>query len=166
MSNFKEFIGKKTRSTKRELNILEKIFKLNGFSTQNFIEENSEDAYIFVKSNTKELPFGGIRIYKIGEHISFRIQNSEKTHPYGKAYKIPIEDLWNEIMTEDLNEEAAANEIMKLITKEIKDFFSKNVNALNDLKAINISGKNANGMLISGQGFETDYANLISNNKF
>lgn len=164
MNNFQNFVNKKSKVTRRQLGILEKVLKLGGFSTRSFIE--SENPYIFIKSTDDKLSFGGIRMYKIGEHIAFRVQNAESTHPYGKAYSIPVEELYNDIVSEEANEEHAAQEVMKSISQEIRNFFKKNVAASSEIKSFEISDSNGGRVGINNQGFNADNSNLITNNKF
>jgi len=85
---FSEFVDKKSREGKKQLDILQKVLAHNGLKVQDFLGE--EEPYIFVKSPTDELSFEGVRIYKIGSNIAFRVQKESATHPYGRAYPLDV----------------------------------------------------------------------------
>ena len=71
MKSFGEFVDKKTREAKRQLGIVQKILQLEGIRTSGNLSDT--DPFVYVEDPTKRLSFGGVRIYKIGNAISFRI---------------------------------------------------------------------------------------------
>lgn len=128
MINFFEYSIKKDRENKRRLNIMFNVLKENGFNPKKHIDSDS-DHYIFVPTLNKKTSFEGIRIYPIAETFAFRVQKMEKTEPYGKAYDLSVEDIFNDLMSENIGEEKAGKETAHIICTEIKDFFEKSVKA-------------------------------------
>lgn len=158
---FSEFITRKKREAIKQLSILKKLLEVSGFRISNFLDENFDDSepYIFCY-NAEQDPssFEGIRIYKIGDQIAFRIQKQDKTHPFGKAYIIPVEEMFNYFL-EDMNEKEAGEEIIKMISKEIRTFFEKCRRAENDLMQGSFEGQDSLTVRTTG----TDYSAQIYN---
>src|ERR1017187_6959111 len=103
MRSFNEFVDKKTREAKKQLGIIEKVLHKNGLKVKSHLNDGT-DPYVFIEDPTKQLSFGGVRIYKIGDSISFRVQKEEKTHPYGKAYQLDIEGMYKDLTSDDVTE--------------------------------------------------------------
>jgi len=152
---FLEFVNRKERESRKHLNIVLKALKESGLHTYNHI--NHEDSYIFVKASNKDLPFEGIRIYEIGNSLAYRVQKEKDTEPFGKAYPLDLEEMFNDLMGENMKEEQAGKEVIKGIVKEIKEFFSKSAKAqtaveeMGDSKPIVIKtgGTDYSGMVTS-----------------
>ena len=159
MKTFREFVDKKTREAKRQLKIIEKVLRKCGMTAQNFMEE---DPYIFVKNTGGQTSFDGIRIYKIAGTMAYRIQKESKTHPYGTAYMLDVEGMFDDLIADNVHEEKAGKEVMKAIAEEIQAFFKRSAKAEKDLRASEFDKKSdpwGNVMVKSGGG--TDYANLV-----
>ena len=151
---FLEFIDRKQREGKKHLKLIEKVLRKGGMEVYSHLED--EDPYVFVKSTNDKLSFDGIRIYEIGDMITYRVQKEEKTHPYGKAYLLDIEDMFNDYMSENMKEEEAGKHVMKSLVEELKKFFSKSAKAEQELKNSDQAGT---GLIIKSGG--TDYSNTI-----
>lgn len=119
MTAFKNFLGKKTREHKKKLHLIEKILKKGGFETEPFV--NSDDPYLFVKKlpRLRNLSFGGIRIYFIGEEACFRCQMRSNTQPFGTAYHIDVSEMFKSLS----GEKKIAHKIIFYILKQVYDFF-------------------------------------------
>jgi len=128
---FGEFIDKKKRDGIRQLGLVKKVLENSGLKVDNFLEGQEQgDSYIYCHNPSKNGSFDGIRIYKIGGEITFRIQKENKTHPFGSAYSLPIESMYNDILSEDnMTEKIAGRKIIDLVGKEIKNFFLKSIEA-------------------------------------
>jgi hypothetical protein len=124
---FLEFVDRKERESRRHLKITLKALKESGLHTYDHIDH--EDSYIFVKSSNKDLPFEGIRIYEIGNSLAYRVQKEKDTEPFGKAYELNLEEMFNDLMGENMKKEQAGKEVIKGVNKEIKEFFSKSAKA-------------------------------------
>jgi hypothetical protein len=124
---FLEFVDRKERESRRHLKITLKALKESGLHTYDHIDH--EDSYIFVKSSNKNLPFEGIRIYEIGNSLAYRVQKEKDTEPFGKAYELNLEEMFNDLMGENMKKEQAGKEVIKGVNKEIKEFFSKSAKA-------------------------------------
>ncbi len=128
-STFVEFVDSKQRSAQKHLNIVKKIFEKEGFRISDQLGERN-DPHIFIFNPDKNLSFDGIRIYEIGGDVAFRVQKESETHPFGKAYPLPIEKMFDDLQgEEDMDENKIGEEIMKSVISEIKDFFEKSYKA-------------------------------------
>jgi hypothetical protein len=152
MSNtFREFVDRKTREAKKHLGTLKKILKRDGMEVKDFLEE--EDPYIYVANPIGNLSFDGVRIYKIGGEVAYRIQKEDKTHPYGKAYVLDVEGMFHDLLSDNIGEQKAG--------EEFKKFFSKSSEAEKDLRAseFDYAGDSMKGMVVNPSG--TDYSNTV-----
>lgn len=156
MSKFKEFIDSKEKAAIKHLNIIKKVLDSKGLQTKSFL--NKSNPYIFVHSTDKDLSFGGIRIYAKNDIICYRIQKEEQTEPYGMAYPIPVEDMFEDLLIDYPKPEEAGKKLVEDIASEIKRFFiesalaEKQTSKLDDLDPMS-------RIVVRTQG--TDYANLI-----
>ena len=162
-SSFKEFIDKKSREAKKQLETIKKILGREGMKVTSFLEE--EEPYLYLTNPSGNLPFDGVRIYKIGGNMAFRIQKEAKTHPYGKAYMLDIEDMFGDIITDDdMNERKAGEEIIKSVVHEFRKFFSKSSEADKENRANDLDQQRdpTNFSVSSSTG--TDYSNRVQSN--
>lgn len=164
MKKFREFVDKKARQSKRQLGILKSVLEQNGMAVKDFIEE--EEPYIFLKNPNGGTQFDGVRIYKIGDDICYRVQNEDRTHPYGKAYALEVEDMFNDLISDDEYDHAkAGQEIMKGLAEELRDFFTKSAQAEKELRAgeYDQNSDPLGKVIISPMG--TDYSSKVTNSK-
>jgi hypothetical protein len=156
MKQFLEFIDRRQREAAKHLKLVEKMLKKNGMDVKSFLEE--EEPYIFVKA-TEDVSFEGIRIYEIGKSLAYRVQKEPETHPYGIAYSLNLEDMFNDFMSDNINEDQAAKKVVESTVKEIKKFFKKTAEAEQELgNASQIPGSNY--ILRTGG---SDYSSLVLN---
>jgi hypothetical protein len=128
--SFGEFVDKKKRDAFRQLRLIEKLLVTKGFKVENFLNEDSEDPYVFCFNPVKNTSFDGIRIYKIGNILAFRIQKESETHPYGNAYQMKIEEMFDDLMSEEgIDEKEAGKRVIEAIAHEIRRFFEKSEEA-------------------------------------
>ena len=126
---YTEFVDSKQRATRKHLNLVKKIFEKEGFRISDKLGER-EDPHIFVFNPDKNLSFDGIRVYEIAGDVAYRVQKEVETHPFGKAYPLPIEKMFDDLQgEEDMDEEKIGQEIIKSIVSEVKDFFEKSYKA-------------------------------------
>lgn len=116
---FSSFLDIKNKKTIKELNILKEILSKN-FEIKTFLEQSSP--YIFLKPKNSDLDFEGVRIYKIGSNWAYRIQNESDSEPYGKAYPLELESMFEEIIP-DSDEEEAGEIIANALIEEFNNFF-------------------------------------------
>lgn len=158
--SFGQFVDKKTRTARKHLKLIERILKRAGFEVKD--HSGDEEPYLYVPAS-KKLSFGGIRIYQIGESVAYRVQKEEKTHPYGKAYRLDIEEMYDDLMSEEeMNEKKAANEVIETIQKELKRFFEKSFDAERELRSIEFDQSDQLGRVVVNNN-NTDYANMLHN---
>lgn len=162
--SFGDFVDKKKRDSLRQLGLIRQMLESQGMKVDNFLENHEEEPYIFCFNPTRNGSFDGVRIYKIGEIISFRIQKENKTHPYGSAYAIPVEDMFQDFMSDEhIDEVAAGKRVMEAVAKEIRKFFEKSVEAEKEERdqMIDDNSNGAGSVLVKTSG--TDYSSLIYN---
>ena len=157
MRTFIEFVTIKDIKDKKELKILGEILSKEGLSVQNFLEE--DEPYLFVNSNTKN-SFGGIRIFKLGDSIIYRVQKEAKTHPYGNSYLLPIKEIYDTFLADKEDEEKAGKAAMEEIVKDIKKFFEKSSKAEKELKSGSIDFRSPLGRaVITTTGMDSQLSN-------
>ena len=155
MQQFLEFIDRKQREANKHLRVLERMLRKSGMQVKDHIDE--DDPYIFVKATDENLSFDGIRIYEIGDMIAYRVQKEEKTHPYGKSYRLDLEDMFNDFMSENMKPEHAAEKVMRSVVTEIKKFFERSAKAEAELD----SAQDFGGLILKTGG--TDYSSTVLN---
>ncbi|RDJ35657.1 MAG: hypothetical protein DWQ19_12630 [Crenarchaeota archaeon] len=136
MHTFTEFVDKKSRESKTHLKTIKRVLEENGFTVDGFMD--GEDPYVFLHSSDDQLSFDGVRIYKIGDILAFRAQKEKDTHPYGKAYSLDIVEMFNDLISENGDEEKSGKQVIKAIVNEFKTFFEKSREAEKQLKTAEI----------------------------
>lgn len=152
---FSAFVDKKTSKARKELEVIRDVLKEGGVKVNDHLED--EDPFLFVASTKQGLDFGGVRIYKIGNNMAYRIQNEAGTEPYGLSYPLDIESMFEDLIS-DMGEEKAAGEIKKAIVEEINNFFGKSLKAQDEL---NSSRFDPHSKIIMVPGRSTDIANMM-----
>lgn len=164
-NSFGEFVDKKKRESIRQLKLLKQLLESSGLKVENFLTTDSDDdPYIFCFMPTRNGSFDGVRIYKIGNQIAFRIQKENKTHPYGSAYPLPIEDMFHDFLSdEDVDQMKAGERVIESVTKEIRKFFDKSIEAEKEERDETLDkDKDPQGnVLVRTTG--TDYSSLVYN---
>ena len=155
MKQFLEFIDRKQREGKKHLKLVERVLRKGGLQVYSHLEE--DEPYLFVKA-PKKLSFDGIRIYEIGEMIAYRIQKEEKTHPFGKARMLDLEDMFNDYMSENMKEDEAGKKVIESVVEEIRKFFLKTSKAEQDMID---AQQDDPGLIIKTGG--TDYSSAVVN---
>lgn len=163
--SFGEFMNKKKREGLRQLGLLQRLLEQSGLRVEDFlhIEETKQDPYIYCHNPSKSGSFDGIRIYKLGSQIAFRVQKESQTHPYGSAYPLNIEEMFQDFLSDDdVDEKKAGTKVIEHIAKEIKRFFEKSIEAEREERDANIEDdQNAGNVLVRTTG--TDYSSLVFN---
>jgi len=162
-TSFKEFVNKKDREANHQLKIIKKLLEKAGFTVEAFLE-NEDDPYVFLNTNDDQLSFDGVRIYKLGDVMAFRVQKEKDTHPYGKAYQLDIEAMFNDMMSESGSEKKAGEEVIESVADEFKRFFKKSRTAEKDLKSAEVEQEREDGngkVLVRNNTL--DYASMVGN---
>lgn len=153
---FMEFVDRKQREAKRHLKIIEQLLKKNGLEVKSHLED--EDPYVFLKATNPKLSFDGVRIYEVGEMVAYRVVQEEKTEPYGKAYQLNMEEMFNDFMSESPHEDEAAKKVIGGVVHELKRFFDKSADAERSLKDNDFGDS---GLILKTGG--SDYSSLVFN---
>ena len=157
MIKFVEFINKKERETKKQLGIIEKILTQHGLKVKDHLDD--DDPFLFVFNPKKSTFFEGIRIYKVGDQIAFRVQKEEKTEPFGRAYPMDIEEMFEDLIT-DYKPEEAAKRIMAAVTTEVKKFFERSSIAEKELRDKEFEKDPWGKVVVRSSDYGMDYSNL------
>jgi hypothetical protein len=157
--SFGEFVDKKKRESVRHLELVKKLLEHTGMKVDNFLmtDEDDHDPYIFCHNPAKSGSFDGIRIYKIGNDLAFRVQKESKTHPFGSAYPLPIESMFYDFMADkDVDNKKAGQKVIDAVGKEVRKFFDKSVEAE---RSYNKEIEKDGNVLVRTSG--TDYSSLV-----
>lgn len=159
---FGEFVDRKKRESVRQLTIIKQLLESSGLKVENFLNENDDEPYIYCYNPMKSGSFDGIRVYKIGNTIAFRIQKENETHPYGSAYQLPIEEMFHDFLgDDDVDQEKAGKKVIEAVAKEIRRFFDKSAEAESEERQRNseLNQDSAGNVLVRTTG--TDYSSLV-----
>jgi hypothetical protein len=156
-TQFLEYVDRKQRDSRRHLSLVEKLLRKNGMNVAKYLDD--DDPYIFLHSPNQKLTFEGIRIYTIGDTMAYRVQKEEKTHPYGKAYMLNLEEMFNDLMSENMKEEEAGHKVIEGVVYELKKFFNRSAEAEDELKNKDVTGSGQIQLRTGG----TDYSALVYN---
>ncbi len=158
--SFGEFVDKKKREAVRQLTLLKQLLEQGGMKVENFLTNESDDPYIFCYAPSKGGGFDGIRIYKIGDQLAFRVQKENTTHPYGSAYPLPVEEMFHDFLSDkNVDQMKAGKKVVESVVKEVRRFFDKSFEAEKDDRRKDISGQG--DVLVKTSG--TDYSSLVYN---
>lgn len=159
MITFLEYVDKKQRDAVKQLKIVNKLLKHAGFQTASHVGLKMDDPYVFLY-NTDGTSRFGLRIFQIGGKIAYRIQKKEKTQPYGKAYSLDIEQMFDDIKEDGKNNEEAVQELVKSVKDEITSFFKKSEKA--EKEARRLQGMDSSPLgAVAMRSTGTDYANTV-----
>ncbi len=155
MDNFPEYMNKKRRDAVKQLQVVRDIFEKNGMNVADFTK--SKEPYVFIEAPEKGDLLGGIRVYKLGDMMAYRVQKQPETHPFGKAYALNLEEMFEDLLS-DYEIKEAGEKVMKTVLCEIKQFFKDSILAEKQKDSNDALGN----VLIRSTG--TDYANLLHKN--
>ena len=140
---FSSFLDKKAGEARRQLGIIRDIVSESELKVEDFLKEN--EPYLFLASPSKDLDFG-VRIYRVGSELAYRIQRRKDTQPYGEAYPLDMEGSFADLVS-DMSEEEAAEKIKKAVVNELKLFFKKSSEAYDEL-LVNRGGDGGSGRVL------------------
>ena len=156
MQNFFEFVDRKQREAVDDLEVVAKALRKGKLEVKEHLKD--DQPYLFVKATSKKLSFEGVRVYKIGEQIAYRIQRLEKSEPFGKTYALNLDDMFNDFMSDGMSKEEAGEKVIESLGGEIKKFFRKSEKAEEELRT---GQKDGLGLIVKTGG--TDYSSTVLN---
>jgi hypothetical protein len=69
-------------------------------------------------------------LYKIGDQVAYRVQRENKTHPFGSAYLIDMDGIFNDLMGDGITKkEELGKKVMEEIAKSLHVFFKESAEA-------------------------------------
>lgn len=146
MRSFRDFYENKVRLAIKQLNIVAQVVEKAGFKVDHFLDEQFTEPYVYIHNPNRNTSFEGVRLYRIGDKIAYRVQRENKTHPYGNAYTLDVELMFDDLMEEGEHKpEEIGNKVMEMVTKELRAFFEESAEAeqqRNDQE----TGKNPDGL--------------------
>jgi hypothetical protein len=142
-TTFGEYLDKKHREARKQLGIIKEVLQKGGMRVVDHREGEEDDPFIFLFNPANEASFKGLRIYKIGDKIAFRIQREEKTHPYGK-------------------EEVAGKMVIEMVVKELRRFFTDSQKAEEENHTKDIAGNGDPLGKVLLQTVQTDYESSVT----
>lgn len=161
-TGFGAYVDKKKRESIRQLGIIKNMLENTGLKTESFLD-SEDDPYIFCRSPVGSGSFDGIRLYKIGDQLAFRVQKEKKTHPYGKAYPLPIEEMFHDFLSdEDIDQMKAGKKVMEAVSREIRRFFEKSVDAEKEEREKGVEQSDSQGA-VAVKSSGSDYSSMIYN---
>ncbi len=132
MRTFRQFLGGKIRENKRQLHMIKKVLEHGGFRVEDFLDEDQfvDEPYIYCHNPQKDTSFKGVRVYKIGDKLAYRVQRESKTHPFGTAYILDMDGIFNDLMGDGITKkEHLGNKMMQEIIHNLKSFFQESAAA-------------------------------------
>lgn len=161
--SFRDYMNVEDRKSLRQMNIIQSLLEKSGMKVTNFTEsEDDQNPYLFVHNTAGNKFFDGIRIYTIGKKLAYRVQKEERTHPFGTAYPLKIEEMFNDLVSEeDIDQKKAGEEIIEQLPKILQKFFERSAEAEKEIINQDIQDKsddNAAGHRSTGG---TDYSQTV-----
>jgi hypothetical protein len=158
---FGDFVNKKKRDGIKHLEIMEKLLRKQGLRVESFLGGDSDDPYVYCFNPGKNTSFDGIRIYSIAGKLAFRVQKENKTHPYGRAYPLDLELMFEDFLQDEgMDEQKAGKKVVEAVGQELKRFFDKSVEAERGERETGLESDKEDG--IGVRAGVTDYAALIN----
>ena len=156
---FSSFLDIKNKKTIKELSILKDALSKH-FKVESFLER--ENPYIFLRANKsdEDLNFEGVRIYKIGSDMAYRIQNENETEPYGQAYPLNLEKMFEELLP-DMGDEKAAKIIQDCLVDEFNNFFKRSSEIQKELRSGQFKKNDISTPIVVVGSNSGDYTNSI-----
>lgn len=131
---FSSFVDVKNKEIIEKLKVLSKVLSQD-FEVKEFLED-MENPYLYVSpEKTMDLPFDGVRVYQIGSSFAYRVQNENKSEPYGNAYPLNIEQAYEDLAP-DMEGVKMAKTISNIVIEEFESFFKQSSKAEVDQRAV------------------------------
>lgn len=130
MRTFRNFLGVKKQEAKRQLHMVEEVLKQNVFKIESFLKEQFDDPYIYCYNPNKDTTFKGVRIYRIGDKIAYRVQRESETHPFGTAYILDMDMIFNDLMADGVTKKLdLGKKLSEEIVNTLHAFFKESASA-------------------------------------
>lgn len=133
MRSFRDFYENKVRIAIKQLNIVAQVVEKAGFKVDHFLDEQFSDPYVYIHNPNRNTSFDGVRLYRIGDKLAYRVQRENKTHPYGNAYTLDVELMFDDLMEEGEHKpETIGHKVMEMVAKELRSFFEESAEIENN----------------------------------
>ena len=118
-----------------------------GFRVDTFLNEQFDEPYVYIYNPNNNTSFQGVRLYKIGDKIAYRIQRENKTHPYGNAYSLEVELMYDDLVEEGEDPKHVGPKVMEMIITELRSFFEESAEAEKERYQSDDQGTDKDGAL-------------------
>jgi hypothetical protein len=143
MRSFRDFYENKVRQAIKQLNIVAQVIEKAGFKIDHFLDEHFTDPYVYIHNPNNDTSFEGVRLYRIGDKIAYRAQRENKTHPYGNAYTLDVELMFDDLMEEgEMKPEQIGHKVMTMIADELRSFFEESAEAEREENGLDANKQN------------------------
>lgn len=154
---FSSFLDIKNKKTIRELEILKDLLSKD-FKIESFL--HLDKPYLYLKSNRNDLSFDGVRIYKVGSNMAYRIQNENESEPYGQAYPLNLEEMFQDLIP-DMSEDEAGELIANALVEEFNNFFKKSSDLQDELQKGQFSKNDMSSAVVVVGSNSGDFTNSV-----
>jgi hypothetical protein len=132
MQTFFEYALHRVKSFEPDrLKDLYRLLKAGGLVVVDKTNEQN-DPHLWVQAHPTPQEFSGIRVYLLGNICAFRVQKLETTEPYGKAYLMDLQGIFDKILEKMGNKaqkssKEAVKELIKSVSGEINAFYHDSI---------------------------------------
>ena len=96
--------------------------------------------------------------------MAYRVQKDDKTHPYGKSYRLDIEEMYDDLMSEEeMTEKKAVVQVVEAVGKELNKFFQESLKAEKEIKHSEFDAIGDPLGRVAIRQSTMDYGNLVNN---
>lgn len=162
MKTFLEFVSAKSDQKPENLGLLTVILRNDGLKVHEFLDDHKEP-YIYVFNPLDDLSFQGVTVYKKGDVLAFRAQRYEDSQPYGAAYNIDMQGIYDDLLYDNKDKKQALDLLCRKLCKNMRDFFRKSKKAEDEALQSQLRSpedKDGAGQIII-RNTGTDYSNQI-----
>jgi hypothetical protein len=159
MQSFREFVDNKQRQAIKHMHLLGKLLETSGFNVKDYAKSHFAEAYLYVYNPFKNTSFDGVRIYNIGDKLAYRVQREHDTHPYGTAYALDIDLIYEDYVDE--GEKEIAQKVLETVANELRAFFKESSRAEKALEKGDMDRDGALGMVYIRNPLGGDYSNMV-----
>jgi excinuclease UvrABC helicase subunit UvrB len=171
MKTFLEYSTHRVREhDPKKLELLFKALTKSGL----FVADKTDlekDPHLFVQAIPEPEEFEGIRIYILGNICAYRVQKLKDTEPYGKAYFLDVQKMYDDAIKDigdagDQNKKIYVDALIKKLGEKLQKFYKDSVKDEEEFISSQIDGDNrtdiGGAMLAPANG--GDYANKVTAN--
>lgn len=165
MKTYLEFYNILKQEKQEDLETLMFVLRKDGLRVEDF-SELDENPYIYCYNPLEDTSFQGVRIYKHGDILAFKVAKFPDSQPYGAAYSIDLQGMYDALIEEKKEKKDALKELCKKVSAEMRKFFRKSKVAEDKIVKSQVRDPDAldGAGQITIRNTGTDYSNQVYNN--